>query len=237
MKRRLFRRRAAICALISGVSGIAANLLLAGFFAVARPWVHSSSPWAWLGPANDVTGAISMATMIPVVAYVGRLIPSTRRLRVLAWGSMLAMGALAFAAPLMLSGVVTLTVQFAVAGVGLPVIFGWLVVVNVSGGRAGAIPDSVAVFGRNVGAAALVATAIAGAGTLVPSGSAAQYVVLGLAALVGLPAYLAFPVWPILLARRVFAVESIDRSAQVSAVPPAASAQQRPADHSGGEAR
>ena len=203
MKRRLFSRRAAICAVISGVSGIAANLLLAGFFAMARPWVDSSSSWAWLGPANDVTGAISMATMIPVVAYLGRLIPSTRRLRVLAWGSMLAMGALALAAPLMLSGVVTLTAQFAVAGIGLPVIFGWLVMVNIAGRRAGVIPDSVAVFGRNVGAAALAATTIAGAGTLLPAGSVTQYVVLGLAALAGLPAYLAFPVWPILLARKV----------------------------------
>ena len=38
---------------------------------------------------------------------------------------------------------------------------------------------------------------------VLPSGSVTQYVVLGLAALVGLPAYLAFPVWPILLARTV----------------------------------
>ena len=58
-------------------------------------------------------------------------------------------------------------------------------------------------FGRNVGIAALVGTAIAGVKALLPSDSASQHVVLGLAALVGLPAYLAFPVWPILLARKV----------------------------------
>lgn len=203
MSRRLFSRRTAMCAVISGVSGIAANLLLAGFFAAARPWVMSSSPWAWLGPANDVTGAISMATLIPVVLALGRVIPATRLLQLLSGGSVVAMGALAVAAPLLLSGVVTLTVQFAVAGVGLPVIFGWLVVANLAGRRAGVFPDSVAAFGRNVGAAALAATAIAGVGTLLPSGSVTHYVVLGLAALAGLPAYLMFPVWSILLARMV----------------------------------
>jgi hypothetical protein len=206
MKRRLFHRRIAVCALLSGITGIVANVSLAGFFALAGPWGDpAGGRWSWLGPANDVTGAISMATLIPVVLYLGRRVPSNRLLQVLAGGSVLAMGALALVAPLMLAGVVPLTVQFVVAGLGLPVIFGWLVVINRVGGHSGALPDSVAAFGRTVGVAALAGTAFAGAAALLPSGTAAQYVLLGVAAAAGLPAYLAFPVWPILLARSIFA--------------------------------
>lgn len=189
--------------MISGLSGIAANLLLGGFFAVARPLGDGSSPWAWLGPANDVTGAISMATMIPVVLELGRRIPSNRLLRLLSGSGVVAMGALALAGPLLVGGVISLNVQFVVAGAALPVIFGWLVMVNRAGRRAAVLPDDVAVFGRNVGVAALAGTALAAVGALAPAQSSAQYVLFGAAAVIGLPAYLAFPVWPILLARRV----------------------------------
>jgi hypothetical protein len=188
MKHRLFRRGVGGYALISGITGIAANLSLAGFFALARPWGDPSSRWAWLGPANDITGAISMATLIPVVVYLGRRIPATRLLQVLAAGSVLAMGALALVAPLMLAGVVSLTVQFVVAGVGLPVIFGWLVVVNRAGRRSALLPGSVAAYGRIVGIAALAGTALAGAAAFLASGTTAQYVLLGLATMIGLPA-------------------------------------------------
>lgn len=218
MKRRLFRRRVAGCALISGVTGIVANLSLAGFFALSRPWGDASSRWAWLGPANDVTGAISMATLIPVVVYLGRRIPSTRLLELLTAGSVLAMGSLALVAPLMLAGVVSLTVQFVIAVVGLPLIFGWLVVINRAGRRSSVLPDSVAGFGRKVGLAALTGTALAGAAALLPRGSAAQYVLLGLAAATGLPAYLAFPIWPILLAKRIIGAPSIDTLSATSSV-------------------
>ncbi|MGS0684059.1 hypothetical protein ACVBEQ_02685 [Nakamurella sp. GG22] len=203
MKHLLSRRRTAIFAVISGVSGIVANVSLAGFFAMAAPWSDTPSRWAWLGPVNDVTGAISMAALIPVAIHLRRTVPPSELLRLLSGGAVAGMGALAVVAPLMLSGVVSLTAQFAVAGVALPVIFGWLVVVNRAGRRAGVLPDTVAVFGRTVGAAALVGTALAAAGALAPAASTVQQVLLAAAAVIGLPAYLAFPVWPILLARRV----------------------------------
>jgi hypothetical protein len=45
---------------------------------------------------------------------------------------------------------------------------------------------------------ALAATGLAAVGAVLPAGSVVQYVALGVAALPGLPAYLAFPVWEIL---------------------------------------
>ena len=70
-------------------------------------------------------------------------------------------------------------------------------------GSAGVFPASLATFGERVGVAALVATGIAGVALVLPSGSVPQNVLLGIAAVIGLPAYLAFPVWPIRLARTV----------------------------------
>ena len=87
----------------------------------------------------------------------------------------------------------------------MPAMFGWLLVVNRAGRRAGVFPAELATFGERVGAAALVATGIAGAALLVPTGSVAQNALFGIAGVAGLPAYLAFPVWPILLARKVLA--------------------------------
>jgi hypothetical protein len=49
--------------------------------------------------------------------------------------------------------------------------------------------------------------ALAGIGALLPVGSVAQIVVLGVAAIPGLPAYLAFPVWQILAGRAWLSAE------------------------------
>jgi hypothetical protein len=70
----------------------------------------------------------------------------------------------------------------------LPVIFGWLVVVNRAGRRSALLPGSVAAYGRIVGIAALAGTALAGAAAFLASGTTAQYVLLGLATMIGLPA-------------------------------------------------
>ena len=205
MRRRLFRRVAVAGAMVSGVSGIVANVALVGMYVLARPWEQRSSPWVWLGPANDVIGAVSTAALIPVVVYLGRSLPRTRRLTAFGAACVVGLAGLTLVAPLMLSGVVSLQVQFVVAGVALPAMFGWLLLVNRAGRRTGDFPASLDTFGERVAVAALVATGIAGTALLVPTGSVAQKAVLGIAAVAGLPAYLAFPCWPILLARKVLA--------------------------------
>ncbi len=202
MKHRLTRRRTALFAVISGVSGIVANLSLAGFFAVGAPG-DASARWAWLGPANDITGAISMAALIPVVIHLRRELRASGVVRLLSGASIAGMGALALVAPLMLSGMVSLTAQFVVAGVALPVIFGWLLAVNLAAGRSAVLPAGNALFGRTVGAAALAGTALAAFGAVAPPSSTLQRLLFAAAAVVGLPAYLAFPVWPILVSRSI----------------------------------
>jgi hypothetical protein len=199
MMRRLFRRVAAGSAVVAGVTGVAANAFLIAYYVLARPWAAGhSGPYEWLGPANDIVGSISMALLIPVIGYVWGRVRGDRLLDALSGAAMLASAAFAAAGPMLVTGRITLETQFVVAGLGLPVIFGWLWRANRAARRQGLLAPRTARLGRWIGIFALAATALAGIGALLPVGSVAQIVVLGVAAIPGLPAYLTFPVWQIL---------------------------------------
>jgi hypothetical protein len=211
MRRRLFRRAAASGAVVSGITGIAANLLLILYFALAKPWNSGhDGPWEWMGPANDIVGAVSIAALIPVVAHLSRRLRHDRLIVILGVGSVLAMAAGAVAGPLLVTGQISLETQFVVAGIELPILFGWLLRVSRTGGRAGILPASLARFGERIGAGALLGTALAVLSFALPWGSIGQYALLGLAALAGLPAYLAFPVWALRLGRALAASARTD---------------------------
>jgi len=196
---RQFRRIAGWSAIVAGGAGIVANGALLSYYALARPWEPGhAGPWEWLGPANDIIGSVSMVALVPVIAFVGRAARDDRPLVVLGIGGGLAAAALAAGGPLLVAGAITLPIQFVVAGLGLPVIFGWLGRANRVARRTGLLPPRTTALGRCVAFAALTASALALIGVALPAGSVAQYVALGLAALAGLPAYLAFPIWEIM---------------------------------------
>ena len=67
-----------------------------------------------------------MAALIPVIGYVRRRVPDDRLLGVLSAAGVVASAGLAAGGPLLVGGAINLETQFVVAGVGLPVIFGWL---------------------------------------------------------------------------------------------------------------
>ena len=66
---------AARWALVSGGAGLAAGLTLILFFALAEPFDAEPSPWDWLGPANDLTGALQAAALAPVAVALLRRMP------------------------------------------------------------------------------------------------------------------------------------------------------------------
>ncbi len=202
MRLRRFRRVAAASALLAGATGIVANAALVLFFVLSRPWQPDQpGRWEWLGPANDIVGSISMAALVPVIAYLWSSAGSDRLLGVLSAGAGLSAVAFGAAGPMLVAGAITLETQFVVAGLGLPVIFGWLWRAGRAANLAGVLPVRTARLGELVGVAALAATGLAAVGAVLPAGSAAQYLLLGLAALPGLPAYLTFPVWQVLAGR------------------------------------
>jgi len=197
-------RFASYSAVLSGVTGLIANLALILFYVLAKPWHTATSGWSWWGPVNDVVGAASMGAFIPVIVQLGRRVPGSQLLRVLGWGSVAAAAALVLVVGPMLLGWLPLAVQFAVAGVGLPVLFGWIWVINRTGLRTRTLPRGIARWGVCIGAGAVAGTALAVVGIMLAWGSTGQYVLLGIGAALGLPAYLAFPIWVIVLGRRVF---------------------------------
>lgn len=211
MRRRLFRRVAGASAIVAGVAGCSANGFLIAYYVLARPWqAGHSGPYEWLGPANDIVGSLSMALLVPVIAFVWGQARGDRLLDVLSVAGMLASAAFASAGPMLVAGRITLETQFVVAGLGLPVIFGWLWRASRAARRRGLLPRRTAGLGRWIGIVALAATGVVGLGALLPLGSTAQIVLLGVAAIPGLPAYLAFPVWQILAGRAWWAPDATD---------------------------
>jgi hypothetical protein len=72
MRHSHFRRIAATGAVVGGVCGIAANAALLGFYALAQPWEWGFSPWAWLGPANDVIAGPAGGVELPLIGCRSR---------------------------------------------------------------------------------------------------------------------------------------------------------------------
>jgi hypothetical protein len=81
------------------------------------------------------------------------------------------------------------------------VIFCWLWRASRAAGHRRVLPRRTARVGEVIAVLALAGTAVAFTAMLLPTASAGQVVVLGVAALAGLPAYLAFPVWQLMAGR------------------------------------
>src|SRR4051794_41957073 len=76
-----FRRttaRGRTAALVSGATGIAANVLLVLFFALAEPFSGSPNAAGWLGTANDWLMVPQFAALVPVAVALGRRLPASR---------------------------------------------------------------------------------------------------------------------------------------------------------------
>ena len=103
---------------------------------------------------------------------------------------------------LFLTGVLEFDVQLVVATFLL--VSAWVIVVSSTGHRHGTLPRSVTRFGLLLGASYPVGALIAAAGLLFPSGSAVQLAFVVPGAIIAGFGWLALPVWPLVLARRVF---------------------------------
>jgi hypothetical protein len=80
----------------------------------------------------------------------------------------------------------------------------WVILSAQRGHRHGTLPRSVTRFGLLLGASYPVGALIAAAGLLFSSGSAVQLAFVVPGAIIARFGWLALPVWPLVLARRVF---------------------------------
>lgn len=193
---------AARWALVSGGAGLAAGLTLILFFAVAEPFEDGPNAWRWLGPANDLTGALQSAALVPVALALRRLMPESKVVR--GWttvgGTAMVLGSALGVA--LVIGLIPFAIQAPMVTFCIFVQFGWLFAVNRVGLRLGVLPPAVAQAGMVVGLGLALAAVLVIPGLLLPRGSIGQYLLFGVAALPGLVAWLGFPAWAVLLARR-----------------------------------
>jgi hypothetical protein len=190
----------AACARAAGLAGIAANGLLAGFFAFRGA---GSSAGELLGPANDLVGSLASGLMIPVALSVRRLLPEGRAIGTVQALGLASMGVLTVSGPLLVLGVMPFQTSTAITLGAAMVLAGWLLAVNRWMRRRGTLRPELARLGEVVGAATLAAGAVAASGwVLLPQGSTTQVVVLVLAGVPGVLAWIATPVWFLRLGSR-----------------------------------
>jgi hypothetical protein len=196
--RTITRRRltgTARAAVVAGIVGVIANLLLVGFYAwqVGRP-EHGS----WLGPANDLVGSVGSALMAVVAFGLGPMLPQRFTARAANLVGIAAMVALTILGPLLVAGVLSFEVQSPIALGCFLVLAGWLVLVNRW--LRGAIPGRVTRLGAWSGAAVLVGAGVLGLGFLLAVVRLPLYTVGGLLAVCGM---LAIPIWFLLLGHKL----------------------------------
>lgn len=185
-RRRLGARQFARTA---GLAGIAANVLLAVFFASGEAWRSVPGTFAWSGPVNDVLVAIQFAALVPVAVAVRA--PLAAR----AFG-LAAMTGVVVLQALLLAGALDFETQvWWVVGC-FVVVFVWILAVSTTH-----LPRTVARAGTVIGAAYLAGALLVWGALALPSESPAQYAVGGLGLVAGLVGWLGLPVWCLMLAR------------------------------------
>ncbi len=189
-------------ALVSGVAGVVANVLLVAFFVVALGL--GLAQYGWLGTVNDAVIMLQFLAFVPVALVLPRGLPPVRSVRIATAAAVVGMVSVAVLQLLLILGVLTFDVQVLLVVAAFLPVYGWVLAVSSVGHRSGTLPRSLTRFGLVLGVSFPVGLVIFAAGLPFGWGSAVQlpFAVAG-GVLAGL-SWLALPVWPLLLARLVF---------------------------------
>jgi deazaflavin-dependent oxidoreductase (nitroreductase family) len=187
-------------ALTSGIAGLLSGGFLILFFTFGRQASGELSTWAWFGPANDLTSALQAFTLIPVALALRDLMPSRRVKRWTRIG-VAAMSAATVLPVLLVVGVLPFGVQAPLVTFCFAVMFGWLFAISRAGLRHRVLPLIVARTGMLTSLAVGAGAIVAAVALLLPARSASQYAALAIAGAAAAVAWLAFPVWALLVAR------------------------------------
>ena len=190
------------CALVSGVAGLVAGLLLIGFFTLANLYDATPGGPAWLGGANDVVGIVQFAAFAAVVWALRSWLPTTRSVRVATMLTVAAAIAFVVLSVLLVAGVLTFEQQVGPLMVTIVVIYAWLLIADLAAHRFRTLPHAVTLSGAVLGFGFLVGLLLVGASLALP-GLVGQIIGWAGYAISGL-AWLGLPVYSLLLAARVF---------------------------------
>jgi hypothetical protein len=199
----LRRGSPAAWALTSGITGFVADVLLV-LDQLTENVGDVRQSFMWLPAAIAWVMVVQFLTLIPVALALRRWLPPTRSVRLATAVAVGAMLAVAIFQLLFLTGVLEFDVQVQVVVATFLLVSAWVIVVSSTGHRHGTLPRSVTRFGLLLGASYPVGALIATVGLLFSSGSAAQLAFVIPGAIIAGFGWLALPVWPLVLARRVF---------------------------------
>jgi hypothetical protein len=189
-----------VLALISGISGIVSGALFVTFFAGYR-----SGHLGWAGAANDVVGIVATVTLGPVAWGLLRRMPESRTLRISA-GAVVVLTAVAGLHQLLIfAGWSPLPDNIVVGAIATYAIFVWILLVSLAGHRTRTLPRPVTRVGLLIGPAFPAGVVLILPGLVTPD--PVRWVFLGAGIGVGVLAYLAIPVFPLVLAKHVFKEE------------------------------
>lgn len=202
--------RDAAFAWAAGTAGTLANLLLVAFYILLAA---RSDAQHVAGSSNDLVGSLAMALSIPVALTLEPLLPRRRAVRIAQAVGIAAMAVLAAGGPLLVLGVLPFEIQAPIAIGASMLLAAWLFLANRWMRRAGTLDARITRVGQVAGAATLGSFAGVVTGlVLLPWGSAPQIVVLVVAALPGVLAWLATPVWFLMLGGRLAALADAPRT-------------------------
>jgi hypothetical protein len=174
------------------VTGCAANVLLAIFYAGRGTSVGVQGAAEWAGPVNDVVGAVSSAAMVPVALGLLACLGRPRGLVVATWAAVCAMGVNVAASVLLLLDVIPFTAQAAAAVPAVAVIFGWLLLVGRAGRATRRLPAPLSTAAITIGTGLLAALTLVGGAALLPASSPGQLLLGGTGLTLGGAAFVAW---------------------------------------------
>ena len=189
-------------ALVSGIAGMVANVLLVAFFVLTLGL--GLLQYGWLGTVNDAVIMVQFLTLVPAALALAVWLPPWQSVRVATAAAVVGMVLVATLQLLLILRVLTFDVQVLLVVVAFLPVYGWVLTVSSVGHRSGALPRPVTRFGLVLGVSFPVGLLIFAAGLPFGWGSADQLAFALAGGVLGGLSWLALPVWPLLLARLVF---------------------------------
>jgi hypothetical protein len=180
----------------SGAVGLLANVYLVLFYALDRPWQPGGSTTNY-GTINDWLIPVQLALLLPVVVWLGQ---QTRASRWTAIGLAASVAGIVLQVLLMV-GVLAFEVQIVLQAVSIIVLLCWTGGISGAAERHGVLSRTTTGLGRLIMWAVPVGLVVyaVGAATSAIQGEGSWAWIVG--ALPGALAWLAFPVWVLLVAR------------------------------------
>ena len=186
-------------ALMSGVTGVVANVFLLLFYVTVKPWDEAPGPFGWFGRANDTLVVVQYLALVPVILGLERLMSDDVRARAWTRVGLAACIAIIVLQVLLLAWVLSFDIQIVPVGLSVIATVCWAGAISSAGSRTSTLPRSVTRLGRFLAVALPVGAAVFAIGFLVALVSDLSWAWVA-GGLPGFAIWFLFPVWTLLLA-------------------------------------